>query len=934
MTRHDAWRALAASIPRPRAILIASAHWETGLPMLTGRDRLETIHDFSGFPDELYRIRYDAPGAPEIASRALALLRDAGYTAAIDGCRGIDHGAWVPLRYMYPDRDVPVAQISVQPALGTAHHLRLGEALAPLADEGVLVIGSGHVTHNLRDWFASRHDSQALDYVPKFAAVAQRADRRGRPRGGPRLSRASAVGGAGASDRRAFPAAFRCMGSCGPRCTGDPRAGEHRWRRARDGCLPLRSSMNRLSRRQFIAVAAAMGATMGWADAKTSPSSLAWRERRDLFTEGVASGDPATDSVLLWTRYSAGGTAEAVPLTVEVAEDPAFERVVATARTRALAAADHTCRVLIGGLRPGQIYWYRFATERGEGSRLGRTRTAYPANDPRHVRFTFVSCQNVCEGAQNAYRRMIFEDEHAPVEEQLAFVLHLGDFIYEVVDYPEDRPGGRRYDRRLRDRVRFPDGEKIGRFRIAATLADYRTLYRAYLQDPDLQDARARWPFVPIWDNHEFSWMGWQSILRVPGEERPAQTRKVTANQAWFEYQPARVAKSGGVALERFEAPAVKDTPIGNFDGDGLGQEPNNLAAIGSLTGYRSLRWGRHLDLIITDQHSYRSEDPSGRPEASAFSSNDFPNLIPQEAIEILDAGRTYGGGNAPGAIRYGETEVANFRKDGMPQSILGVQQRKWFLEKLRASRATWKVWGSSSGTLDTRVDPQNLPAGLSKPWPGAGYATFGFGDYSSAYVERAAIYDVVRDSGITGFVTVSGDRHSFWAGLAARALPPQAFEPVGAAFITGSVSAPGLVEALEHNLPKDHPLRALYLTDVPGEERPRPAVNMLLRHGVRSCLEYQSSRDLERARRVSNPALAPHLSFIDWGGHGYAALRVSADAVECEFVCIPRPLERSEGVEGGPLRYRVVHRVPLWHKGERPKLEQRVIEGDPGLSI
>jgi len=105
----EAWRALAASVPRPRAILIASAHWETGLPMLTGRERLETIHDFGGFPDELYRIRYDAPGAPGVANRAVALLREAGYTAAIDGCRGIDHGAWVPLRYMYPDRDVPVA---------------------------------------------------------------------------------------------------------------------------------------------------------------------------------------------------------------------------------------------------------------------------------------------------------------------------------------------------------------------------------------------------------------------------------------------------------------------------------------------------------------------------------------------------------------------------------------------------------------------------------------------------------------------------------------------------------------------------------------------------------------------------------------------------------------------------------------------------------
>src|SRR5262245_33951082 len=167
--------------------------------------------------------------------------------------------------------------------------------------------------------------------------------------------------------------------------------------------------MSRLSRRQFIAAAAAIGATTAWGAAETAPSRVNWQERRDLFAEGVASGDPASDSALLWTRYSAGGTAEAVPLTVEVAEDPGFARVVATARTRALAAADHTCRVLVGGLRPGRVYWYRFATESGAGSRVGRTRTAYAEDDPRPVRFTFVSCQNVCEGAQNAYRRMIFE---------------------------------------------------------------------------------------------------------------------------------------------------------------------------------------------------------------------------------------------------------------------------------------------------------------------------------------------------------------------------------------------------------------------------------------------------------------------------------------------------------------------------------------------
>jgi alkaline phosphatase D len=102
----------------------------------------------------------------------------------------------------------------------------------------------------------------------------------------------------------------------------------------------------------------------------------------------------------------------------------------------------------------------------------------------------------------------------------------------------------------------------------------------------------------------------------------------------------------------------------------------------------------------------------------------------------------------------------------------------------------------------------------------------------------------------------------------------------------------------------------------------------------VRSCLEYQKSADIEAARRVSNRDLAPHLSFLDMGGHGYATARVTGDALECEFVCLPRPLERSERPDGGPLVYRVVHRAPLWKKGERPRLEQRVVEGNPALSI
>lgn len=164
-----AWRAIAASLPRPRAILMVSAHWETTLPMLTGRERHDTIHDFSGFPAPLYEMRYDAPGSPGVAQGAAALLKESGLTPTVNGCRGLDHGAWVPLRAMYPAADVPVVQLSVQPNLGTEHHLRLGAALAPLADDGVLVIGSGHATHNLRDWMRHRHEPQPLDYVPRFA---------------------------------------------------------------------------------------------------------------------------------------------------------------------------------------------------------------------------------------------------------------------------------------------------------------------------------------------------------------------------------------------------------------------------------------------------------------------------------------------------------------------------------------------------------------------------------------------------------------------------------------------------------------------------------------------------------------------------------------------------------------------------------------------
>ena len=171
----EAWAALTHKLPRPEAVLVVSAHWETELPMVGTAARPETLHDFGGFPPELERIRYPAPGAPDVARRALDLLAAAGLPASANGCRGLDHGTWVPLLHMLPQADVPVLQVSIQTSLGAPHHLRLGAALAALADEGVWIIGSGSLTHNLREWsrLVREHGLQpeagaALPYVDEF----------------------------------------------------------------------------------------------------------------------------------------------------------------------------------------------------------------------------------------------------------------------------------------------------------------------------------------------------------------------------------------------------------------------------------------------------------------------------------------------------------------------------------------------------------------------------------------------------------------------------------------------------------------------------------------------------------------------------------------------------------------------------------------------
>ncbi len=161
---------LAQSFAAPRAIVVVSPHWETAVPTVGTGTQLETIYDFGGFDPRLYELRYPATGCPEAAQQVVAALQTHGFAVQQDPQRGLDHGAWIPLRQMFPEADIPVVPLSVQTHLGPEHAYRIGPALGDLAAHHFLIVGSGNVTHNLRDYMSVRMaGGQTPDYVQNFA---------------------------------------------------------------------------------------------------------------------------------------------------------------------------------------------------------------------------------------------------------------------------------------------------------------------------------------------------------------------------------------------------------------------------------------------------------------------------------------------------------------------------------------------------------------------------------------------------------------------------------------------------------------------------------------------------------------------------------------------------------------------------------------------
>ena len=342
------------------------------------------------------------------------------------------------------------------------------------------------------------------------------------------------------------------------------------------------------------------------------------------FPQGVASGDPQPDGIMLWTRAEPSVAANTVDVLLQVSSDKDFSDLVLQSNLQTGPDSDYTLRAYIDGLASDQTYYYRFLAGPDAISRTGRTRTAPAPGQERPVKMAFASCQSFEQGYYGSWARMLEDDHKAPASERIDFVLHLGDFIYER-SWPTFIDGTA-LPRQVPD---FPDGVKTPKNRYAVSLADYRHLYKTYLEDPHLQEARAMWPFVCTWDDHEYSNDNYQSVSTYHGEHQTDPARKVVANQAWFEFIPA-------VLDELREQPAHDfRQPQDQLDND---------KAINSLCIYRRLRWGKQLDIVLTDSRSYRSapclED--------GFSSGLGLPLDTVELIEIVDSGREYNDGNPP----------------------------------------------------------------------------------------------------------------------------------------------------------------------------------------------------------------------------------------------------------------------------------------------
>jgi alkaline phosphatase D len=677
-----------------------------------------------------------------------------------------------------------------------------------------------------------------------------------------------------------------------------------------------------------VGVVATPGSLLGCGDGDplgTAPTP-GGPEGSPYFPQSVASGDPRPRSVVLWTRVEDGSAAGAdLPVELEVSLDDGFGELLplaggASLALTARAGSDGALKVRLSNLEPGTTYFYRFTYVRGEervSSRTGRTRTAPDPEADEAVPFAVLSCQDF----DGKYFHLL---RHA-AKQELAFVLHLGDYVYETADAPTS--GGRRV------RFRDPDGAlALAEGRLAArSLDNYRDLYKTYRSDPDLQRLHELFPFIMVPDDHEFSndCHGATATYTDGRTNEEDFVRRRNADQAWFEFMPFD-------DVEPPTRPLHIEDPF-----------PDDLRL------FRSFVFGRHVELVLTDLRRYRPDHvvpEDAFPGAVFLPEAELSALLgsaPEDAAAYVDVDAdehadlreelvrfaepqgfdgarvsglisvpwlntvfTTAGEDAPldeadaalprGYAYHQLLKTAEFAtlgarylvaeapflalarqkhqaSGGASEAIMGSRQRTWFVDTLKASTRTWKVWGNEYTLMRRAID---LRSNLLAPAEFRHRILLTTEDWDGAPSERDALLTELAE--VENIAVFTGDLHALFAGT------PYPGDDPGARvveFVFGSVSSTTWLSGIQSVIAS-------------GEGFPPEAA--LLASLVGPLLQSPDTRP------------NPHIGFLDLQRNGYALVTASADELDVDLVTMAdanmrlRPAQLAADLPVIPIQFRV----------------------------
>ncbi len=666
-----------------------------------------------------------------------------------------------------------------------------------------------------------------------------------------------------------------------------------------------------MNRRDFLRGAGAfiVGAKLlpACGDDAVKPDVDASLAGRYAFPQGLASGDPRSTSVVLWTRaIQKADPLTDVELKLQVATDEGFASVVADMTLTATGASDHAVRILVTALTANTTYYYRFTA--GIDQTSGRTRTAPASTADVQVNLAWVSCQDYQSGHFGAYQQMIADDDARPEADRIQFVLHMGDVIYETIDEPSQRAVDDAFETKIltnedgSERIPRPfpsGGGTTGAAPFARTTDDYRHLYKTFFSDPNLQAARARWPFIYTWDDHEFTNDYWQSQANyIDGTtlDEGSQQRKVNANHAWFEYIPAQLTGAVGPTgvtqnAKDFTPATVTNARFTAPDANNFVPEANNVAAVGSITIYRSLRWGKHVEIVMTDERSYRSdhaipEDTVALINAAAGQTVFFDprNFLPLPLVTLMDLGSVAG----QPTISLGAGSIPNPRNTFPIGTMLGKPQKDWWKATMLASDATWKLWGNEVPMMRMRVTNPNNALGFERVLDGDawdGYPT-----------ERKELIGYLVAQNIKNVVLLSGDIHAHFAGIVVDDYDVAVGSrvPVATELVSAGISSNSLFSFYESATRGLGALRGLVTVDASataGGSAFTENINLLVTKGTAAASVFAQTKSLAATTSFQDPTANPHIKYVDTNAQGYGYAKVTATEVQSTLVTINRPV-------------------------------------------